>query len=72
MRFGDIVVNEHAGSKNPGKVLLYIKRSKKFIDCLDLKGRKVQFYNDKHLELTVVGSVNFEEWKSFAEAELLK
>ncbi len=64
MKFGDIVINEWAGDRNPEKVLLIINHGK-MVTCLSRKGKKVCFYNDKHLRLTKVGELEFSSWNKF-------
>ena len=40
MKFGDLVINENAGDKNPTKTLMYV-RGGKMITCLDKNGKEI-------------------------------
>jgi len=71
MRFGDLVINESAGDKNPAKTLMYI-RGGKMITCLDKSGREVNFDNNSKLKLTKFGRVNFDKWLEKAVLTLAK
>tara|TARA_B100000767_G_C19573807_1_gene454364 strand:+ start:44 stop:274 length:231 start_codon:yes stop_codon:yes gene_type:complete len=71
MRFGDLVINENAGDKNPTKTLMYI-RGGKMITCLDKSGREVKFNNDSKLKLTKFGRVDFDRWLEKAALTLAK
>ena len=71
MKFGTIVINDWAGSINPNKILLYVRKTKKYIFCLNLKGEEVLCYNDKKLRLREVGNIDFTEWGALASKSLL-
>ena len=61
MRFGDLVVNEWAGDKNPRKVLMVVHHGKN-VKCLTKDGAECNFNNDKDLRLTKIGRVDFGKW----------
>lgn len=65
MKFGDIVVNEWAGDRNPQKVLMVVHHGK-YVKCLSIKGATVTFKNDKDLRLTKVGEIDLAAWKDHA------
>lgn len=70
MKLGDIVRNEWAGQRNPQKVLMFIRRTGRTIYCLALDGREVQFYNDKVLRLTKIGTLDLDTWRQLAAQEV--
>ena len=72
MKFGDIVVNEWAGSMNPNKVLVYIRIVGRLVHCLAIGGETVYFNNDQHLSLHKVGELDYSGWMKALEQEQLK
>lgn len=71
MKFGDLVINENAGDKNPTKTLMYV-RGGKMVTCLDKNGKEVKFYNDIDLQLTKFDRVDFDRWFEKAALTLSK
>jgi len=71
MKFGDIVINEWAGGRNPHKVLIVVHHGSKTVRCLSLTGEEVLFSNDKTLKLTKISSVDFSEWEAIASNQSL-
>ena len=71
MLFGDIVINEWASADNPNKVLMVISY-RTIVICLNIKGQRVQFRNDKNLRLTKIGEVDLTGWESYVDRELAK
>ena len=63
MKFGDIVINDWAGEKNPKKVLMFLSKNNKIIQCISRTGKIVWFTDDKDLRLRKsVDSINFANW----------
>jgi hypothetical protein len=63
MKFGDLVVNEFTSAANPYHVLMYVRRSGKYYECLSWKGERMQF-DTRHKNITVVGNVDFSAWNT--------
>ena len=63
MKFGDIVINEWASDRNPHKVLMFVRKTKRYIHCLAIKGEEVKFCNDSGLKLSKTASLNLLEWE---------
>ena len=57
MKLGDIVINPWAGNKNPHKVLMFLRQTKRKIYCLALDGEVIEFNNDKDSGLKVKDKV---------------
>jgi hypothetical protein len=64
MKFGDIVVNDWAGPRNPSKVMMLVHQGKT-TTCLDIKGRKHTF--DRDNKLRKIGAVDLSEWAKLIE-----
>jgi hypothetical protein len=69
MKFGDIVVNEWAGDRNPHKVLMFVRKTKRVVYCLTRDGSAVEFCNDSQLRLSKVGCANMDVWDQMIAAK---
>ncbi len=67
LAFGDVVVNEWAGNRNPQKVLMVRKMTQRHAHCVALDGSTVTFHNDKDLRLTRIGTLNLSRWRAKAD-----
>ena len=67
MKFGDIVVNDWAGDSNPQKVCVFLGATKKYHNCLTLRGEAIQYYRRDH-KLRKVGELDLSGWKAAAHA----
>lgn len=67
-KFGDIVLNEWAGEKNPHRigVVVYCNR---IVKCTDTKGSFWEFDNGKNLRLTKLGEINLSSFQTIKEAQ---
>lgn len=65
MKFGDLILNNHASVGNPHRVSMFIRYSGGYIQCMARDGARVQYSaGDQHKEgfLQVVGSIDFRFW----------
>jgi hypothetical protein len=67
MKLGDIVINTSAGSRNPHKVLMYIRTSGGKDEFVALDGDKLQFYKGDRNIFSKVGEINFDLWKKLSD-----
>ena len=60
MKYGDIIINEHAGENNPHRKGVFIKSGKSYIMLTDLKGDVWKVINDKESKFNVCGKLSLE------------
>ena len=68
MKFGDIVINDWAGDRNPHKVLMVVKVTNRRVRCLATDGDAAEFTNDEDLRLRHVATLDMTEWNGLAKA----
>lgn len=68
LRFGDIICNGWAGNRNPHKIVMFIKATKRYFNFVALDGEQGQTYRDDH-KITKVGEVGIAEWAAMAERQ---
>lgn len=74
MKFGDLILNEHAGDSNPQKILLFVRESGEFLECLSRKGELIKFYKRQRKEgfLKVINWIDLDMWDSELKARAKK
>jgi hypothetical protein len=67
LKFGDIVINHHAGDGNPHKVLVFLSDEDRFLRCLALDGMVIEVYS-LFCRLEKIGKLDLTDWQAAAEA----
>lgn len=63
MKFGDLVINEWAGNRNPHKVMMFVRKTQWHVYCLAKDGQSIEFHNDNDLRLTKAGTLDLTGWE---------
>jgi hypothetical protein len=71
-KFGDIVVNPWAGSRNPQKVLMVVRVTGRIINCLSLEGETCEYRKSDDLGFVKVGSIDMRDWQHMADLDQYK
>ena len=71
LKFGHLIRNEWASDDNPQKVLMVVRRTKRYLHCLSLKGEEVKFPMD-NLRAVYVGEVALGLWEEIATNPVMR
>lgn len=67
LKFGDIIINHHAGDRNPHKVLIFLSDEDRFLRCLALDGMVVEFHS-VFSSIEKIGELDLMDWRAAAGA----
>jgi len=71
LHFGDIIRNGWAGNRNPHKITMFIKATKRFFNWVALDGEHGQTYRRDH-RVEKVGEMDLSAWRAIAETTKLE
>lgn len=69
LKFGDLVINHHAGDCNPHKVLVFLSDEDRFLRCLALDGMVIEVCS-VFSSMEKIGEIDLSDWQAAAGALL--